>query len=471
MLESPLLAELKQHTIRPCLCRLAYYWSFFLYTLNTTAIGVRKGLNKRWEEVDLTTPTLASLFDTYRILQIVVTPQGSPDPEYLMLSDLSGSYLSSTLTVQGMLTADFATASLPTRTLPLIVGQAVARFYDAFRLRYQIKVVDNDNVEPPNTASPDDFDHVRIDRPDTIISSADAVANVLVNVNGFYHLVENIGDRGIFIRDALKSLRQSGQNQIALWDFRELGGVTVLPTVPGALHTSNTAWQVALAQDVSEKTVFFVVGGYFFPVDGTVVSQNGTGRFLIDFLHPNFRAPARYYEAANYIDMSTVAAAAQGEVPGTVDIDALSGADAITAWMGLSQTFAVIINRKDTYVQRRYLQSTGNPNQYFCYLDRDLSNVANEIENVRLSLHTPDLPMVLDLGRQPPYWSATERWVHSFTIYNNRIGQLLYESGQPTEGVVTSGADQPGSPGVLQHAFLLEFGSDVAFLDSLPLVP
>ena len=421
-------------------------------------MGVKFGLNKRWAEVDLSSIAVKDLFVQYRILEIVLLPDGAQTPVFLMLSDIQSEYSSFTGTFQALL--DQLTEALPTRDDSVIIDKAVARFYDAFALRYAIKAVDDDNVEPPEPVDSSTLDHLRIERPGASIDSASAVTRVLANVNGFYHLTENIGNRGIFIRDGFKSQRLSKQNQVALWDFKELGGFTVVPTIPGAMHESGTAFQATLAQDVSQKTVFFVIAGYFFPVDGTVVSQNGSNNFLIDFAHVSMRLVSRYFEAANYIDLSTIQAIAAGQTPGSIDSDLLGQAEAIAAWMALSQTFAVIVNRKNTFVEMRYVKrQAGNPNQYLCYLDRDPSDVANEINDARLTLNPPNLPLVLELGRHPPYWVTTERWVHSFTIYNNRVGQLLFESVQPAEQVLTSGADQPGSPGMVQNAYLLEFGS------------
>lgn len=431
-----------------------------MYTLNPTAIGVKKGLNKRWQQVPLDGVSVQELIAQYRILQITLTPQGATDPVYLLLSTISATYAAYSGTFQDLLDA-LGNAALPTVNASVILDKAVARFYDVFKLRYQVQVVDATNNDPPAVYDADDYDHIRIQRSDSAIDSASAVNQVLANVNGFYHRTENIGGRGLFVRDALKSLRQSNQNQLGLWDFKALGGFTLVPTVPGAVHSSGTAFQVSFPQDVSQKTVFFVIAGYFFAVDGGVVTQNGPGSFLIDFAHAAMRLPARYFEAANYLDLASIAALAAGETSGTIDTTKLGNADTIAAWMALSQTFAVIINRQNCYVQSRYVQRTGNPNQYVCYLDRDLSNLPNEVEDTRLALTPPDLPLVLELGRQPPYWCVTERWAHSLTIYNNRVGELLYESGQPADNILTSGADQPGSPGLVQQAYLLEFGSDV----------
>lgn len=451
-----------------------------MYTLNTTAVGVLNGFNKQWENIDLTAFSVQALLAQYRIVQITLTVPAALEPVYLLLSDIASTYSSYSGTFQQLL-SDLGNASLPTSTSPIKIGNATARFYDAFALRYTFKVVDSTNAELPVTTDESHYNDLRIDRADQLvapnvldttpvpiagiynapINSANAVINTLVNINGFYHLAENIGNQGIFVKDGLKSMRLANQANIGLWDFNELGGFSVLATVPGAVDSSGSAFQVRFTQDVSASTVFFVIAGYFFPVDGTVVSQVGARVFQIDFAHVNMRLAARYFEAAGYIDLSAVAAAAGGATAGTIDTSLLDKAPAIAAWMALSQTFAVIVNRKDCYMQMRYVQRTENPNKYFCYLDRDLSNVPNEIENPRLSLVPPKLPLVLGLGRHAPYWTTTENWVHSLTVASSNVDSLMPWATPPAVEGVSSLTNQAKVKRVLQNAYLLEFGSAV----------
>lgn len=431
-----------------------------MYTFETIAIGVQNGLNKRWQSVDLTTPSVQSLLQDYRVLQISVTAQGDSQPQYLLLHTLAATWGSYTGTFAQLLSQHYATAALPTQQTPITRDRAIARYYDAFKQRMQLKPVDENNIEPPPVYDELLYDHLRIERPDATFEPSRAASNVLVNINGFYHRTQNIAERGLFVRDGYKSLRISNQNQAALWDFSPLGGFSLL-SMP-RVTPSNGAVQLNLGLDLTNKTVFFVIAGYVFLVDGLVVTQNGVSSFLINFAHEAMRLAARYYEAASYIDLSTVQQAAAGSSAGTVDTQLLHSDAAIQAWLALSQSFVVIVNRGSCYAQQRYIQRTGNPNQYLCYLDRDFSPFTpSRTDDPRLTLTQPNLPMVLELGRHPPYWCSTEGWVHSLTIYNNRIGQLLYETGHDGPAVQTSGASLPGSPGLLQSAFLLEFGSDV----------
>lgn len=428
-----------------------------LYTLNPTAIGVRKGLNKRWANINLNLVPVPELFEQYRIVQIELTPAGATDPVFLLLEDIASEYAAYLGMFQGIV--DDRLTAFPTRNASVQFTRDVARFYDVFELRYKVRAVDDENQVPVVAVDFSTTPHLRIERSDAIIDSAAAIKQVLVSVNGFYHYGENIGNKGLFVRDGYKSVELSNQNSLGLWDFQELGGFTVVPDIPATIPNSGGLVQVNFPQDVTNKSVFFVIAGYFFPVDVSICSQVGLGAFTINFNHVNMRLVQRYFEAANYIDLSSVKEVCAGATPGMIDTDLLNSPEAIAAWLDLTQSFAVIVNRKNTYIQQRYVKRTGNPNQYECYLDRDPTDLPNEVNNPRLLLDPPQLPLALELGRHPAYWTTTERWVHLFTIYSNRVGQLLYETVQPAEQILTSGSDQPGSPGLLQNAYLLEFGS------------
>ncbi len=439
-----------------------------MYTLTDhNAIGILRGMNKRWSSVDISSISVAEIIATYRAMQIELLPDGAIEPVYLQIGAIANDWISYSGSVEELL--DEITEVLPTTDYSVTLSRDVARYYDAFKLRYKVLAVDDNNMLATAPGDVEDTPHLRIDRADALVDSADAVSNILVNVNGFYHLAKNIGNKGIFVQDGYSSIKRAGQNAIGLWDFRSLGGFTVLPDFPGVTISPTGTVLIPISQPLTDKAVFFFIAGYFFPVDGTIISQVSPNLFSINFAHESMRLVARYYEAANYIDLTSIKMIAKGVLPNSIIPNKLYNAAAITAWLALSQSFAVIINRRDVYFERKYVKRTNLVNQYLCYLDRNPEDISNEVNNVRLTLDPPDLPLVLELGRHPSYWVTTEGWTHSLTIYSNRVGQLLYETGQPAEHILTSGSNQPGSPGAVQHAYLLEVGSN--YRNVAPIIP
>ena len=149
----------------------------------------------------------------------------------------------------------------------------------------------------------------------------------------------------------------------------------------------------------------------------------------------------RYYESINYINIDSVLAGTPPVNPNQVVIADLTTPTAIAAWLALSQTFFVAIDNPEVYMQKQAIKRIGTPNQYITY-------------------QKPTSPLVLALGRQPPYWDVQDDRQWLLSVYDNNIGNLLYYT--TTSGVSTSGSCQPGTPGNLQEAFLLEIGCDIS---------
>ena len=351
-----------------------------MYTI-VQALGVPFGLNKRWQIIDLTQYTVAQLYINFRIVQIQLLPVGVTTPVFLLLSSIVNQYGTFQQPFQSLLTA-IGNNTLPTTDTGLVINQQRALFVDAYRSGFKIVPVDENNSIPVDV---DTYllPNVRITRDDIPITVS---------------MINN-----------------------------------TLPTSP----------VINLPIDVSNKTVFLVLGGYFMQIDGTVLQQVSNSSFQINFNLIDL--VNRYYESINYLVLDSILEDTPPNNPNQIVISDLTTPSAINSWLTLSQSFFVVLDCAEVYTQKQYIKRIGIPNQYISYT-------------------RPDFPLVLELGRQPPYWLLEECNNYLLSIYNNPIGDLLYETTNPI-GITTSGVDQPGSPGKLQEAYLLEIGTDLAPLN------
>ena len=408
-----------------------------MYTV-VNAIGVPLGLNERWQVVDLTAYTVAQLFTDFRIVQIELTPQGATSNVYLQLSAIASTYASYSGLFSALL-ASIGNTALPTTTTGYVLNERSAIFADAFKAGYTVTPVDTSNVVPPYTPS-SQLPNVRLTRTDIQIDYNYMAANCLVNVNGYYHATSTDGVNGVVVANAMKSLELSGQNQIGLWNFGQVASFTSMPITPAMVNYSVVAQPVVnLGIDLTGKSVALILGGYFVFIDNSVLTQVGASSFQINFTQIDLAN--RYYESANYIDVSSILAATPAANPNQIVVSDLTSPTAVAAWLAMSQTFFVVFNTAEMFQQQQFVKRSGIPQLYLSY--------------------TPPLyPMALSLGRHPPYWSVKDAGQWALTIYDNSIGNLLYSG--TTGSISTSGANQPGSPGLLQEAYLVQVGSDVS---------
>ena len=410
-----------------------------MYTV-VTAIGVPFGLNQRWQVIDLTAYTVAQLYSIFRRVQITLLPAGATVPVYLDLASVVATYSTYAFPFATLLTSLGSTA-LPTTLTGLILNKNTALYKDAFKARFTVTPVDATNtIVPytPNVVVP----NVRLTRTDIAIDYNYMQANCLVNVNGFYHQTSTDGINGVLVTAGMESLVRSNQNQIAIWNFGSVGSLTQIPITPAMVSTNApgtpTAPLITIPTPLTNQSIFLVLGGYMVLVDGSVLTQLSSTAFQLNFALIDL--VNRYYESTNYINIDSVLAGAPAANPNQVLISDLTTPTAIAAWLALSQTFFVAINNPEVYMQQQSVKRIGTPNQYISY-------------------QQPTSPLVLALGRQPPYWDKLDGQQWLLSIYDNNIGDLLYYT-TPTS-VSSSGANQPGTPGNLQEAYLLELGCDV----------
>ena len=405
-----------------------------------SAIGVPFGLNKRWVTVDVSTATVANLYSTYRVLQLTLNVVGSTTPVYLLLSAVAATYATYGGTVAQML-ASVGNNTLPTTTTPLLLNERGATFMDAFMAGYTVTAVTNTNGLAPNEP-PTSLPDIRLSRSDINLDYNQFVNNALVSINGYYHYATTDGINGIQVKNAVSSLNISNQNQIGIWNFTKVGSITTYPITSAMVNTSVAQNPVVtLPVDTTNKYVFLILGGYPIFVDGQALTQQSGTAFSINFSLLNI--VERFFESGNYLDLSSVITAAGITGYSGATITELTSNAAILAWLEMSQSYFVVVNNKEVFLQKQYIRRSGIPNRYTSYVD-------------------PIYPLVLVLGRHPSYWKVEEDHAWELTIYNNVVGNLLYEVVPTPTNLLTSGSNQPGMPGILQDAYLLQLGSDVS---------
>ena len=409
-----------------------------MYTAQA-AIGVRFGLNKRWEVIDLTQWTVAQLFATFRLTQLTLLPDDSTTPVYLDLATLASTYATFTGSVPAMLTA-IGSTTLAVTTTGLLLDSRQAAYADAFRAGYKVDFVNAVNVLDP-TVPYLSLPNIRLTNAVKTVDYMEFFTHCLVNINGFYHRTDTDGVNGVMVIGAATSLVKSGQNTIGLWSFTEVGDLTIVPITPAMTDLSVAQKAtITLPQDMTGKTLFLVLGGYFMLVDGAVLSQVGNSSYTIDFTQVGL--VDRFYESSNYIDLTSLGIQCGVGNSEQIALADLTTPTMLTNWLSLSQSFLVVCDAVEIYAQTYALKRTGLPQRYVGY-------------------QQPRSPAVLELGRHPPYFSVYEDSQWAINIYDNVIGNKLFYTVPTPEWLSTSGATQPGMPGHLQQAYLLEVGRDV----------
>lgn len=411
-----------------------------MYTA-TLARGVKKGVNQRWQTIDISTITVANLFDQYR--KVILTLQtGLPVVTvYLDMDNVRVQYSTYPGTVAAWL-IEMGDIALPTVTVEPALRTRTARFMDAFRAGYDVK--------PYNALYAENVPMV--DRVDALLSRASPVADyslfyntTLVTVNGFYHRTDLSAGKGIVVYKATESVKKANQNQIGLLTFDGMCNIQTHPITEAMIYKQDpdvpysTAAYINTNLDLTDKNIVFVIGGYLHFIKD-IVTQVGLNLFKIDFA--NYPLFDRFYEMRNHLNVSSFTLSTSTVNPDQIAVAELQTDENIKALLLMSQSFMVVLDTPHLYTEKNYVKSNGYPASYTGYT-------------------TPNKSLVTGLGRHSEYWYREEDGQYILTVYDNAVSNRIYNTVNPYLENSIGASELPTDPVYLSGAYFLEIGRDL----------
>lgn len=408
-----------------------------MYTA-VSAIGVRFGLNKKWEVVTLADYTVASAFVYFRKLQLKILTS-SNQTLYLDFNTQKTAHGNFPGSIQALLTS-LSGVSLPTTLTGIVLNKRTAKFKDAFKAGYTMTPVTSSNLDNLNI-EPSLKTHLRMTRTAPVTDYMNFYHHCLISINGFYHLSDTDGVNGVIVSDAMKSSKHSGQNQIGIYHFGDVCSIRLVPITAGMIEqTVPGQAKVNLGIDLTNKTALASIGGYLHVVDGYGLSKVGDSLFKIDF--NNLPLLDRFFESRKFLDLSSLPLETTPFNLSQISLNELMSNAFILAYLLLSQSFFIILDCPEIYVQKQFIKRTGLPSMYISYTD-------------------PIYPLVTGLGRHPEYWKVLEDGQYSVTIYDGIVEDKVFNTTLIDYLSTVSGANWPTYPGHISEAHLLEIGRDV----------
>lgn len=400
------------------------------------AIGVRLGINKRWENIALTTP-VQQMFQHYRRVQLELLPQDAAAAVFLDLQELAPTYSQFAGTIADLLVS-IGDASLPTTVTGITLDPKRATYRDAFQAGYRVQPVGQLNTideSVPNHMQP----NIRLTR-EGFNDYRYAFEHMLVSINGYYHQTDTDGINGLMVVDAMKSVVRSDQNQIGLLSFSQMCSLQTLRITDAMMDLSNPVQPIiTLPSSASAKSLMISFGGVLLFVDGQTLTRVGETSYKIDL--GKMQLVDTYYEAINYLDMTSLGLNTSAANNRQIVKDDLVTESVVRAWLKLSQSFLVVLDTPVLYTQRKHLGRSGFPGIYFAYTQ-------------------PNNPIVLEDGRSPSYWTEYDDKQWRITLYNNVVGNDLYYTNPAPAWRTVSESHAPGDPARISRAYELEIGRD-----------
>jgi hypothetical protein len=411
---------------------------------------VRNGINQRWIDAQLSYATVDHLFSDCRAVYIAARILPDQTIRYLNLAQFAPTYTQYTGTVQQMLTA-WGNAAAVEGPAPILESRH-AVFSDATRAGYTKKPV---HPTLGTTAAIEQRTDLLLTRAHPSTSYSHFATHAMVSVNGFYHMLETDGTTGIYVKNAGRSLQKSKQNQVGILSFASVSTLTHVPITTAMVKKRLTAEMIAgtvpegplsstcyvkLGRSLVGKSVLMVIGGYLFLPDSDIVTRVSDDEFAVDFT----RVPMlnRYYESRAYLDLSSLGLSTTANNIDQISVPELYSDAVLTKYLTLSQSFFVVLDTPELYVQSYYVKKTGTPGMYISYQE-------------------PMYPLMVGGGRMPEYWPTKEEDRWSLSSHDAYARTKLYDTTDPLRLTSVSGLGLPLEPDYYADARLIEIGRDI----------
>lgn len=394
-----------------------------MYTL-VRAVGLARSTGAQWAEVDIRSKLVYDVFNSFIALYMELSHPQLTSNIFVDIDVLRPEFGSFNDTIAAML------ISFGDRSLPRVSGLPstkvkFARYSDAFRARYNVNIADRTKQLPDNYPT-EELNDLRITRTGYDTDMSLIHKRCLVTVNGFFHATDTDGSVAYAI-DGAKSLRKSGCNQMGILSFDSVGALTkhhfldseISPQTADAPLKERIYLTVPNTINIENKSVFLVLGGYLIPPQDGVFWQTGDNSFGLDV--KRLYLTERIHESNGYIDLSSL-----GLTPTSTNDQHFSESEiysdkCIRAYLKLSQSFLVVVDRKYLKWKHLAVHSHGIPGKFTAY-----SN--------------PTYPLVGPYGKMLDYWVTEEDGYYDVSVADNDYRRYVFQSMQ--KNLLDSTTDQ-----------------------------
>jgi hypothetical protein len=360
------------------------------------AIARPIGGGGRWTTIALGEMLLPTVFSTYDRVLVTLANNFLTGLHCLDLADIREAYGSQDITFNAFLVLNGA-GTLPTTVGAPLLNTRYAEYNDAFVAKYKVRSV-HPSASPDTDLPASEKTWLLLSKPHVNYNLA--YESFLVSVNGFIHATDASSD-GLYVKEGMVSRQLSGKAEIGLYSFRKLGKLAFIPITDSMVYKQDPAQRfkdrahVDLGVDVSGKTVMLVLGGYLHVLDERTFYRVSDSAFAVVF--NNLPLIERFYDSRKYLDLSSMAVEISTDNPSHFAVDDLFSDAALLAYLTLSQSFFVVLDNPNIFVERKLIQSSKLPGQY-------MTDVA------------PVFPLTDEIGKMANFSYQYETGQYSITV-------------------------------------------------------
>lgn len=359
------------------------------------SVCLERTVSPQWKEADLRNVLISEAFRFYS--RFFIELQEIPTNKNVIVDsdDIKSLYRSQMLTLTDFLISLRDTA-LTTTTIPWPSSTIkYAMYSDAIQAGYRIEPANAGFRFDPNY--PDELiKDIRVTRPGYSTDMRTVFENCLISVNGYYHLSDTDGF-SLYAYGGNTNKRLFGDNHVGILSFKDIGKIKCLSIKPEDILKSPAdeplykRTYLKVNEDLTNKSVFLVLGGYLVFQKDYKLWQNSENTLAVNF--SAIPLLEMYHESLNAVDLTELSKLVRPNETEDVLVSALYSDEAIRTYLYNQQTFLVIVDTPSLFSRLLQLTPFKTPGIY---------STPNE----------PLYPLVCGSGRTSEYWKArdNDRW-------------------------------------------------------------
>lgn len=413
-----------------------------MYSL-VKSLARTRGRTGSWSEVDLSAMDVFQLWTDYSRIYLILTNPFITGQVSLDLNEVRSQITQvrpGTTLTQWLV--GLGNTSLPTSpTIPKIDPKFV-QYRDAVQAGYALAPVHR-TIAVGNDVLPSDMDDLLLTKDG--LDYKEFYENVLVDVNGLLHY-SDYSPAGVHVYGGNSTKRISNDNHVGLINFKPLGGVRAIPIRADQITAGGIDPQlyinaiISMDESFVGKTVMLSFMGYLLPMD-RAFKRIGDSSFSLDLR--NQVVVDWFFEAKRLIDLTSIENHLTYKNGGynQIGLDEFNSDAVVKAMLTLSQTFLIVINNGDVYVDREQLGVSLTPDRYF-------------------TRTKPVWPVIFGKGRIFDYWTITENDTYVLAGADNQRPEYNFETTDWGLNPSIDNTQDRHNPFRFSKAYFLKIGSD-----------
>ena len=393
------------------------------YDINQ-AIGKVTGEIALWEKISLD-KTIEELYKKYSSIRLELTNKYNKEKGVIVLDDYFPD-MDRTNTIPEWLTS-IGDKRLEYKNVKVTLSKKGLLYHEVLSNHFKVIPVAKGKLSDDDLSRKENYDDLFITKEG--VDPIDLQKHVLFTVNGFLHQTD-ANSKGLWVTDGYKTIKRRKKHCIGAISFENLGSIRQIDINESMISKLNDRVDlyseciIDIGEDVSDKTIILVIGGYMHVLDFDVFTMISSSAIKIRF--KNVPLLERVHASADDLDVADLFFHKKYGERNVILKDIYSD-DFIKSYLSHSTSFIVLLDNPEIFKEITYPQQRNIPNNY-------------------LMDTKPVLPMMTRLGKFEEYVAIKDmdkyvletadcqyrvRFYNSFRVTNKNT--YLNDAGIPTD--------------------------------------